>query len=54
MITVTGVQLYRWYQLGIVEIEDLQWLLWFYHHGEWPRMIVSAELQTARRWFDSE
>lgn len=52
MITVTGVQLYRWYQQGITELEDLQWLLWFNHKGEWPLVIVGAELQTARKYFE--
>lgn len=51
MITTTDVQLYRWYKMGITDVNDLKWLLWFYHHGEWPLSIVSASLQSAREYF---
>lgn len=52
MLTVTGVQLYRWYQMNITDLEDLQWLLSFYRNGEeFPMYFVGAELQSAKEWY---
>ncbi len=53
MITRTGVELYRWYKMGITDLVDLQWVLEFYRGGEhkFPMWFVGAELQTAKEWF---
>lgn len=51
VITKTGVELYRWYQMGITELEDLKWVLEFYRQEQYPMWFVGAELQTAKAWF---
>lgn len=50
--TVTGVQLYWWYQMGITDPVDLQWLLEFYFHTSYKIVFVKASLREARRYFD--
>lgn len=52
MITVTGVQLYRWYKMGIVDYEDLQWLLQFYHNIRFPLGHIGNSVMCGRRYFD--
>lgn len=52
MITPIGARLYRWYQMGIEDIEDLQWLLEFYEHQLWSKSIVGFTLMEARQYFD--
>ena len=47
--TTTGVQLYRWQQMGITDPKDLQWLLEFYHHVSLSVVLVQASLQEACR-----
>lgn len=44
MITVTGLQLRKWYEMGITGPEDLQWLLSFYRNEDWSLNIVRAVL----------
>ncbi len=50
-ITVTGVQLYRWYQMGITDPKDLQWLTEFYLKQTYKLVIIKFALQEAKRYF---
>lgn len=49
-ISVTGVQLYRWYKMGISDPEDLQWLAEFYLHQTHPLVGITASIQEVRRY----
>lgn len=49
MLTTTGVQLVRWYRMGVTDPEDLQWLLWFYTNHDWRLALVRAELTAGLR-----
>jgi len=53
-MTVNGVYLYRWYQMGITDPADLQWLLSFYYHDNYKLPIVMFALQEARRYFEEQ
>ena len=48
MLTVTGVRLYKWFEMGIFDLEDLQWLLKFYHNEDLPLALVGAALSETR------
>jgi len=52
MISVTGVQLYRWYQMGITDTKDLQWLLEFYCKIELSCVIIDFNITEVKRWYD--
>ena len=52
MITVTDVQLYRWYKMGIVDYEDLQWLLQFYNNTHLPLSLIGFSVMSGKRYFD--
>ena len=48
MLTVTGVRLFNWFQMGITDLEDLQWLLNFYHREDLPICLIGSALIEAR------
>ena len=51
MLTVTGVRLYRWFEMGVFDLEDLQWLLKFYHNEDLPLALIGGALtETWRAW----
>jgi len=52
-ITVTGAQLYRWYQMGITDPLDLQWLVEFYLHEKFSVPITMFALQEVIRYHAS-
>ncbi len=45
--SVTGVQLARWYLMGITDCEDLTWLLNFYTNDTWNTSQMASALTTA-------
>lgn len=49
MVSVTGVRLARWYEMGITDYEDLQWLLEFYYRIEMPLSVLGGALVEGRR-----
>ncbi len=49
-ITVTGVQLYNWYQMGITDTGDLQWLTEFYLHMSFPLVGIQFSIQEMLRY----
>ena len=51
MMTVTGVRLFNWFRMGITDLEDLQWLLNFYHREDLPICLIgSALIETREAW----
>ena len=53
-ITVTGVQLYRWYQMGITDPEDLCWLTEFYLKETHGVPSVMFSIQEVRRYMEKQ
>ena len=54
LISVTGVQLYRWHEQGITDIDDLQWLCNFYCKVELSRVIIMFNITQVQRWYDEQ
>ena len=52
-VSVTGVYLYRWYQMGITDPKDLMWLIDFYRHERWTsENLIMAAMMTAKTFIE--
>lgn len=52
MISVHQIQLYRWWEQGIQDTDDLAWLMEFYRQSyRWNHNLILSAIQEARLYY---